>query len=90
MSKTPTCTYHCRQCESHFSSLEAFDAHGPGRPCKWPDDSRLVEIAGGVCRIGDPDVPKLNVTLYAAQRGQAAKDRLEGLQALDPKAREAA
>jgi hypothetical protein len=22
-----TCTYHCRECDSHFSSLTAFDKH---------------------------------------------------------------
>ncbi len=56
------CTHHCRSCESHFHSLQAFDAHferegedGPALGCLAPD--RDDEITGtfigyaGVCRI---------------------------------------
>jgi len=46
--RTATCTYHCSECGSHFSSLAAFDSHrqgefgegkfGDGRFCEEPED----------------------------------------------------
>jgi hypothetical protein len=59
-----SCTYHCRSCESHFTSLAAFDAHRENYECAWPDNAPLTEISGGVCKIGDPSAPQVNVTLY--------------------------
>jgi hypothetical protein len=62
------CTYHCRCCGEHFTSLAAFDAHGPrfasAGGCEWPDDAPLVELEGGTCTIGDPDNPVIGITLY--------------------------
>lgn len=69
-TKQRTCTHHCRSCGSCFTSLEAFDCHGPGRPgeCEWPDDVPLVEVAG-VCRISDADEKRVTVHEHsAAQR----------------------
>jgi hypothetical protein len=45
------CRCHCRDCGSHFSSLEAFDHHHEGSgstlvPCVFPGDAPLVEITG--------------------------------------------
>src|SRR4051794_30197789 len=47
------CRYHCRRGESHFTSLEAFDAHHGSEPGTFPDGIDFVETAG-TCRIGDP------------------------------------
>jgi hypothetical protein len=56
------CRCHCRDCGSHFASLEAFDHHHQGSgatlvPCAFPDEAPLVEIIGGTCAIDDPDRP---------------------------------
>jgi hypothetical protein len=45
------CRYHCRRCGSHFTSLEAFDAHHEGSgetlvPCVFPDEVEFVETDG--------------------------------------------
>lgn len=58
------CQYHCRQCERHFASLDAFDAHRAGshtaprlsldgRRCVSPehDPRQRFELALGVCTI---------------------------------------
>jgi len=55
--------YHCRRCGSHFTSLEAFDAHHEGsgeslRPCRFPAD--LAEIRG-TCKVSDPTLDGLVV-----------------------------
>jgi hypothetical protein len=51
------CRYHCSSCGSHFTSLEAFDAHHEGagetlRPCEFPGADSLVEREG-VCKISE-------------------------------------
>lgn len=33
------CTYHCPACRSHFTSLDAFDAHRRGKP-----DARYCDV----------------------------------------------
>src|SRR5262245_13694980 len=85
----PSCTYHCRECGGHFTSLKAFDAHRPRNPsnggCEWPEGAPLVELAGGVCRIGDPDLPAFPVTLYEHESASEARDYFQarnGAQAL--------
>jgi hypothetical protein len=55
---TRRCKYHCRACDSHFTSLRAFDAHRSGphsgeRKC-WDPDSNpeaVLRVATdeGVC-----------------------------------------
>jgi hypothetical protein len=89
------CRYHCRCCGSHFSSLEAFDAHRPRNlsrgGCEWPEDAPLVELSGS-CEIGDPDRPVSAVTLYSTERSARARDYFQGEngpQALPAKPKEA-
>ena len=60
------CRYHCRNCGSHFTSQEAFDAHHGTEPCSFPEDADLVETAGS-CRIGDP-TRVVNGTIYSTVR----------------------
>lgn len=79
---TPSCTYHCRSCESHFTSLEAFDAHRENYECVWPDDAPLVEIEGGVCKIGNPTHPKVGVTLYRHESAIRVHDHHRALEAV--------
>lgn len=75
------CRYHCRGCESHFTSLEAFDAHFSGTPqdgaCGFPDDSGLVELDGGICAIGGPD-RRHDVTVYSTERAARAGEHFAG------------
>jgi hypothetical protein len=80
-ASTPSCTYHCRSCESHFTSLEAFDAHRENYECAWPDDAPLVEIEGGVCKIGNPTLPKGGVTLYRHESAIRVRDHHRALEA---------
>ena len=63
MAKTVTCTYHCSNCDSHFSSLVAFDFHRRGdysgpdsRYCEEPMDlPRLVALSErGRCDLQRP------------------------------------
>ena len=75
-----TCTYHGRRCGAHFTSLRAFDAHHSGHPeqrdyCSWPDDASLVERMG-TCKLADPDVPMVNVTLYEHGTAQDYRERM--------------
>jgi hypothetical protein len=75
------CRYHCGRCESHFSSLEAFDAHHQGSgenliPCAFPDDHALVETEG-CCEISD-GVARLAQTIYVTARCERAADYFRG------------
>ncbi len=65
--KRTLCRYHCSACRTHFSSLNAFDAHrdgdhATGRYCDEPaDDERFAAVAeNGVC------------TMYAVERVNVA------------------
>jgi hypothetical protein len=74
--------YHCRGCGAHTSSLEAFDAHregpaGSDRACSFP--TQLVELIG-VCEVSDPEAPKADVTVYAAERAQGARRYFRGIE----------
>lgn len=75
------CRYHCRRCGSHFTSLEAFDAHRSGTPqdraCSFPDDAGLVELAGATCAISGPD-PVPAVTVYGTARATRASEYYRG------------
>ena len=75
-SDMTTCTYHCRPWDSHFTSLRAFDAHRQGpagaRRCEFPD-AGLAERIGG-CKLADPDVPKVNVTLYELESSEGYRE----------------
>jgi hypothetical protein len=88
---TVFCRYHCRRCGSHFTSLEAFDAHHEGsgetlRPWTFPDDAGLVELFG-TCKLNDPSKPARGVVVYRLVRegkygaagGQTARGGRSGL-----------
>ena len=75
---TSTCSYHCRTCGAHFTSLEAFDAHregpaGGNRTCSFPESAELVELTG-TCKISDPTTPSVAVTIYSTERAARARD----------------
>jgi hypothetical protein len=78
------CRNHCRACGSHFTSVRAFDAHRVGpmsdRRCEFGPD--LIEIPGGVCRIGDPEAPRSGILLYEHKSTANAREvfGLEGAQ----------
>jgi hypothetical protein len=44
MTRMHTCQYHCRGCDSHFSSLQAFDLHRVGEHDNRPDNPRRCNI----------------------------------------------
>jgi hypothetical protein len=76
------CRYHCRACGSHFTSLEAFDAHREGpagshRTCTFPELPAGVELVEetGVCNLAS-DTAEIGVTIYALIR--PGKYALEG------------
>jgi len=74
---TTHCRYHCRRCGSHFTSLEAFDAHHSGSgetfmPCVFPADADLVELHG-LCTIGDPTAAALGIVYSTARAARAAE-----------------
>src|SRR5829696_7218491 len=71
--RTRSCTNHCRGCERHFTSLEAFDAHRSNSQCLAPADAPLVELAGA-CAIGDPENPQSRQKLWEHERAQAVRD----------------
>ena len=54
------CKYHCRACDSHFTSLAAFDCHRQGtaqeRSCADPDTAERLQIVTeqGLCDISGP------------------------------------
>ena len=80
---TAFCRNHCRGCGSHFTSLEAFDAHHEGSgsslvPCVFPDDAPLIELRG-VCAVDDPDRPKTDALVYSTERAQKAASYFRGL-----------
>lgn len=76
------CRYHCRRCGSHFTSLEAFDAHHGSEPCTLPDHAELVE-APGSCLIGDPT--KLTTgTVYGSKRAEKAAEYLRAREGPQP------
>jgi hypothetical protein len=82
------CRYHCRECSSHFTSLEGFDAHHEGSgetlvPCAWPDPpegSRYEELFG-VCKISAAE-PARGVIVHRLVRegkyGAAGRESAEG------------
>jgi hypothetical protein len=68
------CSCHCRCCDGHFTSLAAFDAHGPRHGgCQWPDKPKLIERTGA-CRVSDPQHPAKRVTLYEHPDAQRARE----------------
>lgn len=81
MSKGLHCTYHCRACGGHFTSLAAFDAHRAGpsadRTCYWPDDAPLIERQGGVCKHARDGQIRSGVTLYEHASAQRARDTFQ-------------
>lgn len=69
------CRYHCGSCGAHFTSLEAFDAHGPrnrSEGCEWPEDVALIEMSGK-CSIADEQI-RYDVTIYSTARASRARD----------------
>lgn len=78
---TRSCTYHCRCCGGHFTSLAAFDAHRPrfesAGGCEWPEDAPLVEIVGD-CAIGEPEHPMFATALYEHENAQRVRDHHNG------------
>ncbi len=79
---TRGCSCHCGACDSHFTSLRAFDTHragsyGPGtRHCLDPDDvAALRAVEGGMCSISVAwnEPPRRDVIVYehAATADQA-------------------
>jgi hypothetical protein len=74
---TTYCRYHCRAYGSHFTSLEAFDAHHEGsgetfKPCAFPNGHGLVELTGA-CKIGSKTV-QAPVTVYQTNRASRASE----------------
>jgi hypothetical protein len=84
---TAFCRYHCRNCGSHFSSLESFDVHRDGpmsdRRCEFPEND-LVELQG-VCKISEFDdetsapIPLVG-TIYTTKRAAQAAEYFRGLE----------
>ena len=79
-ARTIYCHFHCRACGSHFTSLEAFDAHRTGshadnsRTCLDPatvsNASGMLEVLG-VCRIATGrDRPLGRVSVWVLERHQ--------------------
>jgi hypothetical protein len=72
--KRVCCTYHCRACNSHFASEEAFDAHrfGPHngeRVCLEVDqvEALAVKSNDGVCDIAGPETIE-GVVVWTSRR----------------------
>jgi hypothetical protein len=74
------CRFCCRACGSHFTSLEAFDAHRVGshaantRTCVDPaivaTASRMLEVFG-TCRIANGrDHPRRRISVWMLERHQ--------------------
>jgi hypothetical protein len=77
------CTYHCRSCGSHFTSLEAFDSHRAHYECNWPelpDGYGFIEQIGE-CRIADDRV-RPGAVIYSLVRpgkyGARSRQSAEG------------
>jgi hypothetical protein len=71
----PRCTYHCRACGAHFTSLKAFDYHHESsgaslKPCVFPEGHGLVERTG-VCKLSSPT--QTGVTIYEAARAEVTR-----------------
>ena len=82
-----TCRYHCRTCDLHFASLNAFDVHRSGpwtaRVCDDPDD-RFVSDQG-LCHISDPDLPASAGPVWGLRKhreGVGTRLRPEGRQSV--------
>jgi len=88
---TRFCRYHCTACNTHFASLEAFDAHRQGdhasndpelgRHCVHPLDlldknGLLVLVAANAHGVCRIRSPQDDVTIWTARRGVG---RLEAL-----------
>jgi hypothetical protein len=80
-----TCTCHCAACDSHFSSLDGFDAHRAGdhgagtRRCLVPGSvDRLVALSGdAACRLGGAK-PQTRVTVWTLGKALARARRARG------------
>jgi hypothetical protein len=74
------CRYHCRGCDGHFTSLEAFDLHRPRNRsdggCEWPENASLEEFSG-TCKIADDRVRE-GVTVYGSERADRAAFHFRG------------
>lgn len=82
--KATYCRFHCRACDTHYTSLEAFDAHRRGshdkntRYCRPPSMIRkgshaLTELRG-VCRISDPTKPpRTHVWVWQLARSEGVE-----------------
>lgn len=73
------CSYHCAVCDAHFTSLRAFDLHGPRNSedggCVWPDEvEELLSERTGECRIGHPPARLKGVTVYELDAGPRARE----------------
>lgn len=74
---SPACRFHCAECRSHFTSLRAFDLHRVDGACNFLDE-RIVEYPRpGVCRLEDPNVPKVGQTLYGADDGERLRNHFD-------------
>ena len=88
-----SCTHHCRTCDSHFTSLEAFETHRAGRAgthrtCTFPElpeGAELIEQTGACYIARGPG--RVGVTLYSLER--PGKYALEGRQTAEGNGREA-
>lgn len=77
------CKYHCRHCDSHFTSLTAFDTHRVDGVC-WggelgdedPADAGLTERRG-VCRISTPGLSRA-VSVYEHESASRVRDHFHG------------
>lgn len=47
------CTYHCRPCGAHFTSLTAFDLHRQEGKCSFTGLSKKLKKTEGTCNISD-------------------------------------
>lgn len=82
--KRVTCRYHCSGCRSHFSSLNAFEAHrfgdhATGRDCDEPaDDDRFAAVAeNGLCSMYSQ--PRVGVAVWTLAEDLArARERSGG------------
>lgn len=69
-----SCRYHCRACESHFTSLLAFDSHRAKGKCTKP--KKLVKTKGG-CKIGDPSNPLQSIDVYELPRTEEYRQKMK-------------
>lgn len=72
------CTYHCRSCGGHFTSLEAFDAHRQEARCTYPDEIVFLEQLGD-CDISDAK-PRKGVTVHSVHRPGQYGEAPQGVQ----------